>query len=194
MLKFRFKIILGFFVFSLFSCCAVNTGRVTSSGKIGLNLISDDTRISLNGVINVTRDSSDFNIYGPLGISLARIKVKFDSVYVVDLRNSRMYKSEYPNAGNCVYNLFNGVYSAQEQKLLASILKSTRNTKFDNDRNAKITYSYKGLIKKVVVVSFFTNEKEHSLKLKYVPNTKRNFKFSNLSKYSSFESSSIILQ
>lgn len=163
---------------SLSSCSALKFNKSTSDtgGRIKVSIDSNDNHLDLKGIINVTKDSSYYSIFGPLGIVVAKIFVEFDSIKIVNIHEKTVIFSEYRNLSEKLWNIFNSNFGLEEKQLVCSLCyliipdKSFRyNCK--NILNVNfINYKYtKGVKSNTIRINLLDQETNYEVEIKVFP-------------------------
>jgi hypothetical protein len=161
------------------------------SGKADIKVSSDGSKFNLKGIIYSTADSSFFNIFGPLGINVAKVRIDADSVFIIDTQHKRCYKSFSKDISKNVFGLFKGRFSDDMAHLVCTLFNfANRNPEAmvncDNV-NGPITFNYRASSGKLVFSLIIKNAlNSHMITFKVLP-TSENVGFFDISKYKSYE-------
>lgn len=188
-----------FLIFLLLISCSIQK-KVTDPGKqfykYSIQISSDDDAINVSGMFHVNPDSSFFNVYGPFGISLAKIKIKGDSIAVVDITNKLIYVAYIENLSVSVNNIIFDHFTEKEERLfyiLSSLLENRMNGNYSRlSNNNHFKYIFKGKNKKKIEIRI-KGDLNYLIKISYFPDLNKNYSFS-LDKYKYYKTIPINLQ
>lgn len=182
----------------IFSCSSLkNAGtRSYSNYRVNIEVLAGKEKVNLNGLAFVSPDSNFISIYGPLGISIAKIQTLGESFTLVDMHNKKLFKTQYHNISSGLYNIFSGKYSSSENILLCRILNlvgENLNIALNCNQQDGLKYQFKeGKKRKTVNFSLVGLDSHYKVKIDFSGTEKSNF--GNLTKYENFETISISLQ
>lgn len=192
------KYISIFVLVFIFACGTLkNTGaRIGNNFRLNIEVVAGTDKVNLNGLAFVSKDSNFLSVYGPLGISVAKIQTKGDSLTFVDIQNKKLYKSSYRSVSSGFYNIFTGNYSSSEEVLLCrltGLLIQNVNKNLQCNQGGRINYQFKSAKKRnTVYLSLGNVETNYKAKVEF--SGTENTNFGNLTKYENFETISISLQ
>lgn len=187
------------FVFLLAGCSVIK-----QAPQVGLHVFNFDLHykgvseiVNLKGIAILNPDSGYFNLYGPLGINVSKIFVVYDSVFVVDLMNKRIFKFQYVELSQSFSNIFTGKFSQREEHLVSSLcyLFLRRDGTRATFKKPEFYFDFiRGNVVQRINLTMVESGNEHLVKIKMKPaKNVRMISRNSLSKYN-FETITLNLQ
>lgn len=187
-----------FLIFTFLSSCSLSkkaSYNVGNSKSITINFKSENDKLNLKGLSVLKPDSSYFNVFGKLGVievNAAKVFVFNDSMVIVDLVNKVIYKAQFRNISQSIYNVFTGNYSVKEEQFVYTVCSLFLKNISKKDK-PEIVYNFKNKLNKSYInLQIINKQINYFIAMRVLSNNKNgNIPFNYFNKYYNFENISI---